>query len=166
MDKLAEKADFLNKILDRNLYWIGAADTKATLLFAIMSAMLAVLVALVPCKNQWTFISTICFSISALILLAGIAFIIFASFPRLKGPRNSLVYFGGIASHDENHYIQKVIVGLTDEFLIDLAKQCHRNAEIAKSKYECIRYANISLFASLVFWLISIAILYPVKFAK
>jgi hypothetical protein len=40
-----ERLDILDKILSRNVAWIGSADTKATLLFGVDTAMLGVLAA-------------------------------------------------------------------------------------------------------------------------
>src|SRR5688500_6264387 len=134
---MANKTDTLNildLILTKNLIWIGNADTKATILFGVNSAMLGVLAALIPLPNQWTSPAIIFATISAVLLIVSIVFLVFVAFPRLKGPEKSLIYFGGIASYDQKKYVEVILKGVTKEFMVDFAKQCHRNAEIAKAK--------------------------------
>lgn len=155
-----EKLELLDRILEMNLNWISSADSKGTQIFAIDSAMLAVLAALVPPPGSWTISAAIFSAISLLALVSGIIFIALANFPRLKGPRNSLVFFRGIASHEESQYVGKILAGVTDELLRDWASQCHRNAEIAKEKYKNIRMAVVLQFAALPFWLVSIWLMY------
>lgn len=157
------KLELLDKILSKNLTWVANADSKGTLLFGINSAMLAVVVALVPSSGAWTTSAAIFATLSALPLVTSIGFIAFGLFPRTNGPRNSLIYFGGIASHDEAQYVRKVINGISPELLEDFARQCHRNAEIAKEKYHHVRYAVILTFLSLPIWLVSIWLMYPLK---
>lgn len=163
MDPLEEKLDFLFKVLDKNLHWISYADTKGTVLFSLISAMLAVIAGLVPPLSLWTIAPSIFSSITVLILFAGIGFVVFAQFPRLEGPKNSLVYFGGISAHDEPDYISKIFSSSVNDLAIDLAKQCHRNAVIAKTKFILIKNATLCLFIALPFWLLSIWYLYPIK---
>lgn len=161
---MLNKLDLLDRILTKNLAWISGADTKGTLLFAVDSAMLAVMAALVPSMNLWR-ISSAIFSVLALICLGiSVLYIIAASFPRLDGPRNSLIYFGGIAAHDEEQYVKKIMDGVTDELLVDFARQCHRNAEIAKIKYDMVRKAIVCTFLALPTWLASVWLMYPLKF--
>lgn len=165
MTEMLSKLDLLDRILTKNLAWISGADTKGTLLFAVDSGMLAVMAALVPPMNLWT-ISAAVFAALALIgLIASVGFIVFAALPRLDGPRNSLIYFGGIASHDEDQYVKKIMDGITEELLADFARQCHRNAEIAKTKYGMVRKAIVCTFSSLPVWLIGVWLMYPLKFS-
>lgn len=164
MAGLDGKLDLLDRILSKNLAWISAADTKGTLLFAVDSAMLAVLAALVPPINVWTTGAVVAAAIAILFQMASIAFIVVAMFPRLNGPRGSLIYFGGIASHDEADYVRKIMDNPIEEVITDFARQCHRNAEIAKTKYDMVRRGVISGFLALPFWLAAIWLLYPLKF--
>lgn len=159
-----DKADFLFKILETNLSWISGADSKGAILFTIFSAMLAVTAAMVPPISKWGILNSIISILAIIILLTGIIFVVLSQFPRLKGPRNSLIYFGGISSHDEQDYVDKITNANPNDLVKDLARQCHRNAEIAKSKYAFIKMATICLISSAPFWLLSIWLLYPIKF--
>lgn len=161
---MLNKLDLLDRILTKNLSWISSADTKGTILFAVDSAMLAVMAALVPSLNLWNIPAAIFAALALICLCTSVLFIVAASFPQLGGPRNSLIYFGGIASHDENQYIQKIMSGITEELLIDFARQCHRNAEIAKTKYDMLKKASICMFFALPAWLVAVWLMYPLKF--
>jgi len=159
------KLDLLDRILTKNIAWISGADTKGTLLFAVDSAMLAVLAALVPPVRDWTIPAAIVSSLATIALASSVVMIVVSMFPRLHGPRNSLVYFGGIASHDVEQYVQKVLHGVTADLLADFARQCHRNAEIANDKYRHIKWAVIGAVLALPAWLFAVWFLYGIRFA-
>ena len=159
------RLDLLDKVLARNVAWIRSADTKATLLLAVNTAMLGVLAALVPATNTWTAYSTLSAAIATIALLTSGGFLVAASFPRLGGPRGSLVYFEGIASHDINEYVTKMVSAESADILADFAKQCHRNAEIAKAKFKHIRSATICVLLSVAPWLVAISLLYHARLA-
>ena len=166
MTQEAEKFDLLDRLLSKQLAWIAAADTKGTLLFAIDIAMLAVIAATVPSVKQWTAGAAASSSIALLALLASVSFIGLATFPNLKGPRGSAVFFGGISSTEQNYYVKKITQGVTDELLEDFARQCHRNAEIASIKFSYIKKSAVCSFLALPFWLVSIWSLYTIKFSN
>jgi len=160
-----EKAqlDLLDRILGRNLNWVASADAKVTPMLAINTAMLGVIAALVPKATDWTVLSGIATAIATLSLFGGVVFLVLATFPRLNGPRSSLLFFGGIASYEEEQYLEKILQGITPDLLKDYARQCHRNAEIAQQKYRFIKYAMVCTFFSVPAWVLSVALLYQIK---
>lgn len=161
MNENQERLDLLDRILTKNLAWISAADAKGTQLFAVNSAMLAVMAAITPKAADWTTIAVVFSVFASVALITSICLIVAATFPRLEGPRNSLIYFGGIASHDEDQYVKKIMSGISEELLEDIARQCHRNAEIAKQKYSHVRRSVTATFISLPIWLIAVWQMYP-----
>ncbi len=163
MSDLNDRLDLLDRILSRNIQWIGSADSKAVFLFAVDSAMLGVLATLIPSMRAWTIASGIVTSIASLLLLSSVICVVFVNFPRLHGPRNSLVYFGGISAYDESKYVEKVLQGVSEELLQDFARQCHRNAEISQVKYKFIKNATIFAFVAFPFWIVAISLLYQLK---
>jgi hypothetical protein len=150
----------VESILSRNLSWIAAADNKVGPVLAIDTAMLGALAAMAASVGGWHLVSVIPPIIAASALGASIVSLAFATFPRLSGPRASLVFFGGIVGHSRDAYAAKLLSTRQDEILIDLAEQAHRNAEIAVSKYRFVRSAMICLFFGIPFWIMSIYILY------
>lgn len=155
--------DLLDRILGRNLNWVASADSKVTPMLAINTAMLGVIAALVPKASDWSVLSGIVTSIATLSLFGGIVFLVLATFPRLNGPKSSLLFFGGISSYEEDQYLEKILQGVTPEILKDFARQCHRNAEIAHQKYKFIKYAMICTFCSVPAWVLSVALLYQIR---
>jgi hypothetical protein len=160
MNASQNNLDLLDRILSKNLSWVSAADSKISPLLAIDTAMLGVLAALIPRANQWLATSAIFAAISAILLIASLICLICANFPRLKGPKGSLIYFGGISEYEPDVYAKTILSGITDDLLKDYAYQCHRNAEIAKSKFHFIKWATVLLYSALPVFLVAITILY------
>ncbi len=153
----------LEKELSRLLAWIQAAETRIGLVLPLSTAMLGVLAVLAPTFSKWTIFPAIMSAFSVLLLVLSVAFSALASFPRTSGPKGSLIYFGGIASMELEQY-QEVSKKLDlDEYIDDLIKQCHRNAQIAERKYGWIRRALGCLFISAVPWALSVYLLYSAK---
>lgn len=148
------------KILSLQLEWIRASDAKIPSLFAVNIAMLGVIAALTKTLSSWTIFGAI-FTVLCLIpLVLSVAFLVFAMFPQLNGPKKSNIFFGGIVKKTESTYIAEVKKISDVELEEDLLSQAYRNAEIANSKYINIKLAFVSLFASAPCWLIAIYFLY------
>jgi len=160
MNENQSKLDVVDKALARNLDWIVAADAKIPPVFAITVAMLGVLVAMLPSANRWTPCVAILAFLAGVALLLSIACLAVASFPRLKGPKGSIVYFGAIITKTEDDYIKEISMGPTSELIEDIARQAYRNAEIAAAKYAAIKWAIALMFGSIPFWVIAVGLLY------
>lgn len=157
------KISFLEGNLSRQLAWISAADSKGSFIFALDTAMLGILAAVIPKSGTaWEIAPAIVASFSAIFGLASVLFLCFSSFPRTDGPKKSLIFFGGIAQRDGKQFTEAVSLLNHESYLADLSTQCHRNAEIAHSKFIWIRRALISLYLSVVPWAIAIFLLYNV----
>jgi hypothetical protein len=146
--------------LARQLQFIGSADSRAGLVLALDTAMLGVLAALSPDAAKWDVAGAIFSAIAVVGLLLSLLFLSFASFPRTKGPRGSVLYFEGIVGRDANTYLQELRTLTSDAYVCDLARQCHRNAEIARAKYVWLRGSLISLYAGVVPWALAVFLLY------
>jgi hypothetical protein len=144
-----EKLQISYDILSTNLTWIKNADSKATLIFTVNSAMMGVTTGLSSSAHSLTIPG---FITSALLIISVIS-IAFAVFPRLKGKNDSAIYFGGITSVDENSYVQKITASNAADLIEDFAKQSYRNATIAKEKFKLVGIAVWSTFLSFPFWI-------------
>jgi hypothetical protein len=151
---------FLEKTLARLLEWVRAADAKIPPVLAITMSMLGVIAALVPKATGWSILSTVVCALAVLPLLICLIALVLASFPRISGPKGSLLFFEGIKAHDPEAYLRDVKQASEESLGLDLAKQCHRNAEIVSAKYAYLRTAIASLFISLLPWLATVFILY------
>lgn len=155
------KISFLEGNLSRQLDWISAADSRGSFIFAFDTAMLGVLAAVAPKTGSvWVVAPAIVASFSALFGLASLLFLCFSSFPRMDGPRNSLIFFGGITERDSKQFVKAVSELSSESYVADLSAQCYRNAEIANRKFIWIKRALIALYLSVVPWVVAIILLY------
>ena len=146
MNKIIEIS---NVLLSKQLSFISAADSKVAPIFAINTAMLGVLAALIPPIANWTIFSAIITTLSAIPLIASMIFLTLVTFPRLSGPKGSYIYFGGITTKSEDSYVNGMMNIEDDVFLKDILTQTYRNAEIAQSKFNHIKKAMALTFISL-----------------
>ncbi|MEW8232525.1 MAG: Pycsar system effector family protein [Candidatus Thiodiazotropha endolucinida] len=147
-------------ILNLQLEWVKTADSKVAPLFAINIAMLGLLAALVKLLPSWTIATAIFSSITVLLLAMSMLFLALTMFPRLIGPKESNVFFGGITKQSEEKYILNMPSISDTEYQKDILSQVYRNAEIASSKYANLKLAFIFTFASAIPWLVAVYILY------
>lgn len=155
-----DKIELTNKVLDRQLAWIEAADSRTTLIVPLSTAMLAALAAIAPGPTEWSVSAGIFTSLAVLSLFLSLIFCAFTSFPRTDGPRGSLVYFGGIASKGTQSYVEELLSCDSNKFHRDLALQCHVNAEIATKKFSWIKRAMACLLVSIFPWTFAIYLTY------
>lgn len=156
-----ERIRFLETNLARQISWIGSADSKSAFGFVLNTGMLGVLAAVLP-KHAitWTVALAVLVSLAVVFALASLACITFASFPRVEGPSASLVFFGGVAQRTAEQF-KDAVNNLSDEgYVDDLAKQCHRNAEIASRKFKWVQNAFFWLYLAVLPWGVSIFLLY------
>lgn len=158
-----QKVHMLETNLDRLLNWISGVNTTTSFLFTVTTTMLGTIAFLSPDLPKWTISSAVAAAITIIFLLASLLMSSFVYFPRTKGPKGSLIYFSGISNMGTNQY-ETAIRELSDnDYLADLAYQCHRNAEIAQIKYSWFQRAMISLYLSTLPWAISIYLLYQLR---
>ena len=154
------KETIANETLSKQLTWIAAADSKVPPVFAISTAMLGVIVALISALELWTIGKAISCALTTIPLVGSIVSLALATFPRLKGPKGSLIYFGGIVTKSADAYVQEMLNATNENLEKDVLLQAHRNAEIAQEKYNCVKWAMVQVFVSFPFWLLSIFLLY------
>ena len=161
--KLDRRCDILEKKLARNIAWIAAADSRVAPLFAINTAMLGVIAALVPKPSMWEKLPLVTAVLSALCLGGSLVCIFLTTMPRTAGPKGSLVFFGGIVQRDVQQYLQAMQELKEEDYLTDLAAQVHRNAEIASTKFKWVGYAMRCTLIGAVPWLITVFLLYQTR---
>lgn len=167
MADLDEQLAVGESLLARNLGWIAAADAKASTIFGIDAAMLGVLAALTPTvSGDWQILPAIASFIAAVALLASVTYLALATFPRLDGPKNSIVFFGTAVSLTSQEFTRRVQQGITDELVQDVAAQAFRNAEIARVKYHHLKSSQMLMFLGAALWLGAISLLYYARSAS
>jgi len=150
--------------LARQLAWIAAAESKISFAFAVNTAMLGVLAAVSPRSAAgWTATAAASAAVALVALAACLVCLAFASFPRVDGPKGSLLYFGGIAQREATQYTDACRNLTEDAYLDDLSAQAHRNAEIASVKFGWIRRALIGLYLAVVPWVATVYLFYSLR---
>jgi len=158
-----DRLPFLDRALSLNLAWIAAADSKVGPLLGIATGMLGVLAAMVPRASGWLTISAVTAAIASGLLIVSLGCLVAAVFPRLSGPKGSLLFFGGIASLGHDEYLARAKSVSDADVIEDFAAQVHRNARIANTKFACVKWAFILLVVAIPFWLGAVALLYRTK---
>lgn len=144
--------DFLNNQLDRTLAFIGVVDGRATFLFGIISAQIAVAAAYlepISLQNGWIVLALVTFGGFAAF---GIWKIYWCLKPDLAGNEASLIYFQAISKLPEAEYHEKSLACSADELDKDLRNQIWRNSKIVSSKFGNLKAAIISTLLGSIPW--------------
>ena len=163
MDNQLDTIAVLESELTRLLEWVRAAESRLALILPLSTAMLGAIALLAPRISSWPVFSAIVSSFAVFFLVLSIVFAAIASFPRTTGPKGSLIFFGGIAALDLEQFSSATNCLTRDEYVSDLIKQCHRNAQIAQRKYAWVQRSMACLFVSSGPWVISLFELYSDK---
>lgn len=151
--------EWLEKNLSRQIQWIAAAESKAPSIYAFAAAMLGALVALVSSKELDSAVEWISAVSAGILLLSSLLLITISTLPRRKGPKRSLIFFGGITERTCDEF-EREVRKVTEAILIeDYSKQCYRNAQIASVKYKWLHCSMKTLYISIIPWLLSVILL-------
>ena len=113
-----------------------------------------------PDAEAWDKAPAIFASLAAALGVASLLSATLATFPRTKGPKDSFIYFGGIAERTLDQFRESVSTMTSDSYVSDLAAQCHRNAEIATAKFLWVQRALCCLYLSVPPWALALWLLY------
>jgi len=150
----------LEQELDRLLTWVSAAESRLAYTLPLGTAMLGSLAVMAPDATNWQTSEAIWTALATLGLAISLIACWLAIAPRTHGPKGSLIYFGTITDKDKEQYAAAVRSMTQQDYIDDLVTQCHRNADIAKTKYFWIKIAMSSLLASSLPWALALHCLY------
>lgn len=156
------QTEYLEKELNLLLGWIQAADTRISLVLPLSSAMLGTIAALAPEIDKWVILSAIAASFATFFLVLSLIFSAIACFPRIDGPKGSMIFFTGITSRELAQYKKDVSTFSEKNYIDDLSNQCHINAQIANIKFSWVKRSMACLFIAALPWFASIFLLYGV----
>lgn len=154
-----ERLAVAHSILDRNLSWIAAAESKAGFAVAIDTAMLAGLATAYADAERIGCLTTTLVALTATLIVVSVVCAGLVVRPRTDGPKRSLFFFGRIAEMARETYRSELATATNEELLKDLADQIHRNAEIAAEKHTWSRHSINAAFVAGMLWIASIALL-------
>jgi len=126
-------------VIERQLGWLAAADTKVAVVIAIDTAMVAALAAAYTSAKvivPWAAAMSVG---AAFLVVIAMACAAISLLPRTSGPQCSLLFFGTIAQSPAADYVDAITTSTNDQLQADFAMQAHRNAEIAATKHGWVR---------------------------
>lgn len=150
----AARLSYADHQLDRINSFIPRINAKASVLLALASAELAVMVLnLAPADLMRWYIGVPV--IVFLGLISGVLIQLYrCAYPHLKGGNSSLIYFGEIAKRTEANYLREYTALTEDDLLRELVGQIWRNSEIVSAKYSHLKLATVLTMTSLVPWVV------------
>ena len=151
-----EQLGLARKNLEYLLEWVGRFDSKSSVILGIDTGMLGVLATFAPAQNLWDSQMRDSAILSIGLLLASLLFVYLGNYPRLKGPSESLFYFGSIRRKCFKQYQQEFSKRSTEEHLKDMLEQCHRNSKILNQKFNYLKWAYHFLIFSVLPWVFTI----------
>lgn len=156
-----QRIDFAKWQLERTLHWITTADAKVGVAMALVTAMFGGLATAFAAsdavdRTAWGYLAALSAggTMVMAVFCAGMAAI-----PRTRGPLQSLIFFARIQEHSIDDYVDKVAQLTEKQLLDDLARQIHRNAEIAFDKHSWVRKSLLWSFWGAIPWASAIALL-------
>lgn len=153
---LQEQLQVAENTLEHLLEWTSRVDNKSLIVLGIVTCMLGVLASFAPPPHLWTLVIGIIAISSAAVLVVCLLFICLGSYPRIKGPRKSLIFFESIAQKSFEEYQEDFLKQSVEERLKDLLEQCHRNSEIIDRKFRNLIRAYRMLFIGVLLWVITL----------
>jgi Pycsar effector protein len=150
----------LEYILDKQLNWIAAADSRLSLVLPLSTAMLGALAVYAPKPSTWILAAGIPAAFALFFLTLSIIFCAVASFPRTSGTKGSLIFFEGINSRDLTQFKATIMSAKEIDFQDDLLQQCHINAQIASAKFTWVKRGMCSLLIAMLPWAFAICQFY------
>jgi len=156
-----QRIEFAKWQFERTLHWIATADAKVGVVVALVTAMLGGLAAAFAAsdaaeRTAWTYLAALSAAgtLFMAIFCAGMAAI-----PRTRGPLQSLIFFVRIKEHTIEEYVKNIERLTEKQLLDDLARQIHRNAQIAGDKHSWVRKSLLWSFWGAIPWAVAIVML-------
>lgn len=139
--------------------WIGKHDTRSGALMIITVAMMGALSAAIPPTRPWPPLFV------AVIVLAagGFGFVLLqimrGIIPRMRtSAKPSLSFFGAIAGMPQEQFHERFVNLSEAEYIEDLLNQIYVNARILRSKFRCLKRAQIGLLLTALPWAVALSL--------
>lgn len=145
-----DRKDFLEKNLERQIGFVRASETRIRFLLPALSVTLAIWFAGFQ-KSDFSDTFTILTGVLSIIgFLLSYYFAWEAMFPDIDGPKNSLIFFGGIASRSKENFQNEIEEIDEETYLSDLSDQTYINAKIATRKFKATQKSMMFWYFSLI----------------
>lgn len=145
----------LNSVVE----WVPRIDNRLTMLLGINTALTATALIVAPEIHRWSGWTIAVLAVTAVFLGVSFTNVYLATFPRLKGPKDSLTYFQSIQGMDLEEYRSATGLETESEYLRDLVEQIHRNAQIVAEKFRNLKWAFRFTLLSVIPWIATLLFL-------
>jgi hypothetical protein len=156
-----ERLKFAQWVLERHLGWVASSEVKAAVIIAIDTAMLGALAtgySALQASERTTWANLLTW-FSGGCLVIGVFCIAMAIIPRLSGPQSSNIFFGCICKNGAPDFHSSFQKSSANDLLTDCLAQIHRNAEIARDKFQWVRAGMTWSFVAILPWVAALATL-------
>ena len=150
-DRISAAEGNLGRLLD----WNGRYDNKSSALLGIDTGMLGALAILEHGNLSQTSVAIVSFFAIGLLGL-GFVFIFAGSYPRLKAPEDSILFFQTSAKKKLEDYRDAFVNQTNEKYLEDLVGQCHRNSEILTVKFRYLSWSFRFIIVAIIPWAIAL----------
>lgn len=154
-----QRIDFLEKSLDRIVVMISATDLKLPYIVAIDTAMIGVIAAMSAGRDGLFPAEILALLLGTLPPLLSLVFVALVAIPRTEAPRDSIIFFMHIQRIPLDEYAAQVREVKAEDYIADLAYQCHSNAAVAATKYRYLKWSLWCLFVSVPLWAIALFVI-------
>lgn len=151
-----QRLHFLQWTLERQLNWIGAADTKVGAIVAADTAMIAGVGTAYALVSNRPVLAMATSAIAVILVAAAMFCAAMAMLPRGESPNQSAIYFGTISERSIADYVQFLHAITSVDIANDLSQQVYRNAQIAAAKHKWVRLAVLISFTGTIPWGVAI----------
>lgn len=152
-----DRLDYAKWLLERQLHWIAAADTKAAGLVAAYVALAAIAATILDSHAGPPSVKVL-FSIAGLASLPGLIYAMLVFYPRTSSDRSSLIYFAEIKTLGWPVFRERLDALTQNAVLEDLASQIEVNARIASAKHGHARNSMNCAVIALLVWLVAVSV--------
>lgn len=145
-----DQIEYLIIRLQRTDAWINSSDTKASIIFATMGVLLAILIndrtftiieKILNYALFFRFLNVIFIYVAGVYIFLGILFLLKSLTPKLDNSTGiiSLHYFGDVSTMSYKRLISDYEKRNLDEEIMDLLNQIHVNSTICKLKHDNLK---------------------------
>lgn len=137
--------------------WVGKTDSRTAFLFAVNTALGGVALGALT-ASKWSVFEVLVY-VSYFVMFSIVSYhLIMVQYPNVTSPNRSMLFFGTIAGHTFDDFVNKFSSMDDDEYLRDVLHQCYVNAMIVQKKFLRLQRATNLMIISSFVWVLAIAV--------
>lgn len=164
MTSAINKIELYEKSLERMLAWVQASESRLGIIVPTATSMLGVMSGLAGFARSFNWLLYFALILSVIFLILSLVFAFFAVYPRVNGPKDSLIFFGKVKMLSVEDFRLKMDSASESSYAEDLLRQIHVNAQIADEKYSWIRRSMSCLMFAAVPWMVVVYLIFDLNY--